>query len=287
MNQETSMIRRGITTEIRQTYSFVARNFNLMKRYWGWELVWLCYSVANALAVSFIGLGVQAVDQDGVVADEFANFLVAYLVIGTLMWGFMSGIFNNLSEMIAWERWEGTIEYTFMAPVRRIVQMLGQMTFSVTYSIIFTIVVGFFLAIAFEIDLTKADLLGALVVVLAGSISIVGIGVFGSILPLLYPERGAQLIHIIQAALLLVSGVYYPVEVLPSWLQFVAQFSPATYVLSGMRYTLLPDSDVGMPVMDAVIPLLLMGVIMLPLGVWAFQKAERFAKRTGRLKRNG
>jgi len=230
---------------------------------------------------------VQAVDTDGVVADEFADFLVAYLVIGTLMWGFMSGIFTNLSEMIAWERWEGTIEYTFMAPVRRSVQMIGQMAFSVIYSMIFTSIVGLALALFFKIDLARADLPGALVVMLVGSLSIVGIGVMGSILPLLYPERGAQLIHIIQAALLLVSGVYYPVEVLPEWLQFLAKFSPVTYVLNGMRYTLLPDSDVGTPVMDAIIPLLLFGIVLMPVGLFFFQKAERYAKRTGKLKRNG
>lgn len=286
MNTQNA-IRRGIKVELRQTYSFVARNFNLVKRYWGWELVWLCYNVANALAVSFIGLGVQAIDTEGTVADEFATFLVSYLVIGTLMWGFMSGIFTNLSEMIAWERWEGTIEYTLMAPVRRAVQMLGQMVFSVTYSLLFNLIVALALALFFEIDLAKADLLGALVVVLVGSFSIVGIGVFGSILPLLYPERGAQLIHIIQAALLLVSGVYYPVEVLPTWLQWAAAISPATYVLSGMRYTLLPDAGVGIPVMEAVIPLAIMGVVLMPLGIYSFTLAERYAKRMGRLKRNG
>lgn len=287
MQQETPLIRRGFVVEMRQMYSFVARNFNLVKRYWGWELVWLCYSIANALAVSFIGLGVQAVDQNNVVGDDFANFLVAYLVIGTLMWGFMSAIFNNLSEMIAWERWEGTIEYTFMAPVRRIVQMFGQMVFSVIYATLFTTIVGFFLALFFEIDLTKANLLGALAVMLVGSFSIVGIGIMGSILPLLYPERGAQLIHIIQAMLLLVSGVYYPVAVLPSWLQFLSQFSPATYVLNGMRYTLLPDAEVGSPVGEVLLPLALMGLVMMPIGVYCFHKAERYAKRTGRLKRNG
>jgi ABC-2 type transport system permease protein len=284
-NQHT--VRRGLVVELRQTYSFVARNFNLVKRYWAWELVWLSYSVANALAVSFIGKGVQAVDPNSGVGDEFSDFLVAYLVIGTLMWGFMSGIFTNLSEMIAWERWEGTIEYTFMAPVRRSVQMIGQMTFSVIYSMLFTTVVGLALALFFKIDLAQADLPGALLVMLVGSLSIVGIGVMGSVLPLLYPERGAQLIHIIQAALLLVSGVYYPVEVLPEWLQWAAKISPVTYVLNGMRYTLLPDSNVGTPVQDAVIPLLFFGVILMPLGLFCFQKAERYAKRTGKLKRNG
>jgi len=279
------LIRRGLVVELRQTYSFVARNFNLVKRYWGWELVWLSYSIANALAVSFIGLGIQSIDPS--VQDSFAEFMVAYLVIGTLIWGFMSGIFNNLSEMIAWERWEGTIEYTFMAPVRRIVQMSGQMAFSVLYSTIFTCIVGLALALFFKIDLSKADLLAALVILLVGSISIVGIGIMGSILPLLYPERGAQLIHIIQAALLLVSGVYYPVDVLPSWLQFLAQFSPVTYVLDGMRYALLPDSEVGSPLGEVVPPLVVFGVVLMPLGVWLFQKAEQHAKRTGKLKRNG
>jgi ABC-2 type transport system permease protein len=273
--------------EVRQVYSFVARNFNLVKRYWTWELVWLSYSVANSLAVSFIGLGVQAVDPGVGVGDEFAAFLVSYLVIGTLMWGFMSGIFNNLSEMIAWERWEGTIEYTLMAPVRRFVQMLGQMLFSVLYSLFFMFIVGIAVALFFKIDLSQANFTSAFAVVLAGSFSIVGIGVMGSILPLLYPERGAQLIHIIQAALLLVSGVYYPVSVLPAWMQTLSRFSPATYVLDGMRYALLPQNNVGAPPSEVIPPLLVMGVVLLPLGVYCFQVAERYAKRTGKLKRNG
>lgn len=285
--ENQQLIRRGIVIEARQMYSFVARNFNLVKRYWGWELVWLSYSIANALAVSFIGLGVQAVDPDGGVANDFAQFLFAYLVIGTLMWGFMSGIFNNLSEMIAWERWEGTIEYTFMAPVRRMVQMLGQMAFAVAYATCFTSIVGLALALFFDINLSRANLGGALAVMLVGSFSIVGIGVMASILPLLYPERGAQLIHIIQAGLLLVSGVYYPVDVLPNWLQFFSRISPATYVLAGMRDALLPDSQVGMPVSEAIPPLLIMGCVLMPLGVYCFQRAERYAKQHGKLKRNG
>lgn len=285
--QRRQAVQGGLVVELRQIYSFVARNFNLVKRYWGWELVWLSYSIANSLAVSFIGLGVQAIDQNDAVQDDFALFLVSYLVIGTLMWGFMSGIFNILSEMIAWERWEGTIEYTLMAPVRRFVHMAGQMVFAVIYPIIFTCVVGFVVALFFEIDLAKADLLSALIVMLVGSFSIVGIGIMGSILPLLYPERGAQLIHIIQAALLLVSGVYYPVEVLPESLQFLSRLSPATYVLEGMRYALLPESGVGKPLDQVVPPLLLMGVILMPIGVYCFQLAERYAKKAGRLKRNG
>jgi len=69
------------------------------------------------------------------------------------------------------------------------------------------------MALFFEIDLSNSNLFGALLVTLAGSISLIGIGIVASILPLLYPERGAQMSHIIQASFLLISGVYYPITV--------------------------------------------------------------------------
>ena len=38
--------------EMRASYAFVERNFNLIKRYWGWEVVWLTYSIANARSMA-------------------------------------------------------------------------------------------------------------------------------------------------------------------------------------------------------------------------------------------
>jgi ABC-2 type transport system permease protein len=274
---------KGMQIEARQSYAFVARNFNLVKRYWGWEVVWLFYSIANALSVTFIGAGAgEITGQDNINTD----FLITYLLIGTLVWHFLSGIFNVISEMIAWERWEGTIEYTLMAPVRRYNQIFGQAAFAVVYILLFTMTIGLVVSSFFDLDLSGADLLGALVILLAGSLSFVGIGVVASILPLLYPERGAQMTNIVQAIFLLVSGVYYPVSVLPDWLQTVSKISPATYVLAGMRSALLPGTS-DQSLWSYVAPLLLMGVVMLPLGIHLFQRAERYTKRTGKLKRNG
>jgi ABC-2 type transport system permease protein len=274
---------KGIQLEMRQSYAFVARNFNLVKRYWGWEVVWLAYSIANSLSVTFIGAGAgEITGQQGI----NTNFLITYLLIGTLVWRFLASIFNNISEMIAWERWEGTIEYTFMAPVHRFNQMLGQTLFAIIYSLIFTVIIGAVVASFFSLDFSNADFSSALLILLVGSISFVGIGVVASILPLLYPERGAQMTNIVQAFFLLVSGIYYPISVLPKWLQILAKISPATYVLEGMRAALLPETTQSSP-SSYVWPLLLMGVIMLPLGVYLFERAEKYTKRTGKLKRNG
>ena len=63
-----------------------------------------------------------------------------------------------------------------------------------------------------------------------------------AVLPLISPEKGTQLGFIAQGILLVVSGVYYPVEVLPQWMQWISTISPATYALDGMRDAIL-DGD--------------------------------------------
>jgi ABC-2 type transport system permease protein len=129
-------------------------------------------------------------------------------------------------------------------------------------------------------------LLGATAVMVAGTFSFVGIGVVGATLPLLFPERGAQMTHIIIATLLLVSGVYYPVEVLPRAFQALAVVSPATYVLSGVRAALIEGANL-VELWPFIWPTLLLAVVLVPAGLRIFDAAERLAKRQGRLARNG
>ncbi|MFL7892568.1 MAG: ABC transporter permease [Anaerolineales bacterium] len=269
--------------EFRATYAFMERNANLVKRYFSWEVVWLVYSIANSLSVSYIGMGME---QLGGGQNVDGRYLVLYLVIGTLVWRYLSLIFYWITDVIGMERWEGTIEYTLMAPVRRVTHMAGQTFFAVIYSLIFSAIILAVSVVLFDIDMSTANLLGGGLMLIVGSLSFIGVGIMGSILPLLFPERGSQMTHVIIAVLLLVSGVYYPISVLPELLQKLAVLSPATYVLDGTRMALLE----GVPTTHLwpfVWPTLIMGVIAIPVGLWIFGVAEKYAKRAGKLHRNG
>ena len=269
---------------LRASYAFAERNWNLVKRYWAWELVWLVYSIANSLSVSYIGLGMEVLS--GNTGNVNAPFLVLYLLIGTLVWRYLSSIFYWVTEVIAIERWEGTIEYTLMAPVPRIIHLVGHTAFAMVYSLAFTGVILFVTSLLFELDLSQANLVGGVMVLVAGTFSFVGIGVMGAVLPLLFPERGAQMTHIIIATLLLVSGVYYPVEVLPAAFQAISVVSPATYVLDGVRAALLDGASL-IELWSSIWPTLVLAGVMVPAGLWIFSQAERYAKRRGKLARNG
>src|SRR5207248_6187556 len=141
-------------------------------------------------------------------------------------------------------------------------------------------------ALLFNVDLAHANPVTALIVIAIGSISVIGLAIVAAVLPLLFTERGAQMTFVIHSSLLLISGVYAPVDVLPGWLQVLAPLSPITYILRSVRTGLLDGGGPEQVVGDLVV-LALMGVLLVPAGLFVFRAAERFARRTGRLKRSG
>jgi ABC-2 type transport system permease protein len=271
----------------RATYAFFERNWNLTKRYWAWEVVWLVYNIVNALSVTYIGAAAQLLPgAHGAKIDT--QPLILYLLIGTSVWSYLSVTFEGVTDMITIERWEGTIEHTFMAPISRFTHLVGSCWYAIAHGLLFTFIQLLVVSAFFHLDLSHANYLSAVFMLLIGSVSFIGFGIGASVLPLLFTERGSQMSYIVRAILLLISGVYYPISVLPGWMQPLASISPATYVLQGLRAALLNDA----PIWSGVIwqntwPLIITGVVSVPLGVIIFRWAERYAKHTGRLKRNG
>jgi ABC-2 type transport system permease protein len=272
--------------ELKASYAFVERNINLVKRYWGWELVWMLYTIANSLAVVLIANGANTAAGGTPYTDAQIDRLALFLAVGALVWHYLAVVFQTVSEMISWERWEGTIEYTFMAPVRRGTHMVGTALFSLVYGLVHTAVVLIVVVLVFDLDMSGANYASATAVLVAGSLSLIGIGIMGAVLPLLYPERGAEMTHVIQAALVLVSGVYITAAEMPEPLATISIFSPATYVIEGIRSALIDGEGFGQ-LWPTMLGLIASGFVMIPLGVYVFSMGERYAKRTGRLKRSG
>jgi ABC-2 type transport system permease protein len=268
-------------TEMVAVWGYVQRNYFLTKRYFMWEVVWLVYVTINAMAITYIGAGIDA--AGGSVDVEF---LMTYLLVGALLWNYLSMLFDVLSETVSWERWEGTIEYTFMSPSSRITHLLGMGFYAVVYGILQTALTLGVCAAFFELDLSSANYWGALLVLAVASVSLVGFGVVAAVLPLLSPEKGQQVSYIVSSVLLLVSGVYYDVSVLPNWMQAIATVSPVTYALQGARAALQDGAGVT-ELWDSIWVLLVMGAVFVPLGLFVFHLGERYAKKTGKLKRSG
>ena len=257
----------------------VERNVYLTRRYIWWDLAFFLWTVANTLTIVFIAKGIQA--SGGTIDVDRAT---TTLLVGAVVWAYLGIIFEFITETVAWERWEGTIEYTFMAPLSRAMHLGGSGLFAVLYGLVRAILLFAVVAAFFSLSLGAANFAAALVVLVVASASFFGIGMMTAVLPLISPEKGAQLGFIAQGMLLVVSGVYYPVSVLPAWMEWTAKISPATYALRGIRHSILDGAGVAWA---DVWPLLVIGTLCIPLGLWTFSLGERYAKRHGKLKRSG
>jgi ABC-2 type transport system permease protein len=276
-----SSLQDDIRMQLVGARGIVERNIYLTRRYIWWDVAFFVWTVANTLTIVFIAKGIEAT---GGTID--VNRQATYLLIGAVLWAYLGIIFEFLTETVAWERWEGTIEYTFMAPLRRGAHLAGMGLFAVLYGLARAVLLFVVVAAFFDVEMPKADFVAALVVVLVASVSFTGIGMMTAVLPLISPEKGAQLGFVAQGVLLVVSGVYYPVDILPGWMQAVAQVSPATYALDGVRAAILEGVGIG-ELWDELAKLLLIGLVAVPAGLALFSAGERYAKRHGKLKRNG
>ena len=262
-------------------WGVVERNAYLVKRYGWWELAFLVWTIANTLTVVFIAKGFAATGGHLDVERETTS-----LLIGAVIWSYLGVIFEVLTETVAWERWEGTIEYTFMAPLSRAVHLGGVGLFAVLYGVLRTAIVFVAVALFFGLHFDQANFTCALVLLAVASVSFAGLGILTAVLPLISPEKGAQLGFIAQGLLLVVSGVYYPVSIMPGWMQWLSTVSPATYALRGIRAAILDGAGLRSEWRD-IWPLLVLGAVAVPLGLAVFKAGERYAKRNGKLKRSG
>src|SRR5213082_309872 len=158
----------------------IERNIYLVKRYIWWDIAFFLWTVANTLTIVFIAKGIPA--MGGKIDVEKVTTI---LLVGAVIWAYLGIIFEILTETVAWERWEGTIEYTFMAPLSRPIHLLGMGLFAVGYGVIRAGLLFGIVATLFGLSLPNANFAGALVVLAVASISFLGVGMMTSVLPLI------------------------------------------------------------------------------------------------------
>src|ERR1044072_8936469 len=166
----------------------VERNAYLIRRFARWEVAWFLYTVANTLTIVFIAKGAESAAYR---VDVIRMTIV--LLIGAVVWSYLGLLFEIVTETVAWERWEGTIEYTFMAPLSRPAHLLGMGAFAVLYGVVRTVALFGLVAVMLGVHFGHPGFGTATVVLAASSVSFVGIGMMTAVLPLVSPEKGTQL----------------------------------------------------------------------------------------------
>ena len=205
---------------------------------------------------SFVLIGIAFSNYQGVALHTFAGIIQSAQVMGTL---------------------EAMLTTPTRLPTLLTASSLWNFAFT-SFRVVLYLLVGMLL---FGAALPQANLGAGLLALLLTILSLSGIGILSASFIIVF-KRGNPLNFFFGSLSSLLAGVYYPVEVLPEWLQWLARFFPLTYALQAMRKALLNGATLAALVQELSV-LALFTAALLPLGLVTFRYAVRQAKRDGSL----
>jgi ABC-2 type transport system permease protein len=137
------------------------------------------------------------------------------------------------------------------------------------------------LGILLGVNMTNANILGALVILVLTIICFSSIGILSASFIMVF-KRGDPINMLLMGTSELFGGVLFPIEVFPAWLQSISHLLPMTYAVNGMRHALLQGYSLSNLSPD-ILTLGLFSLILVPASLFVFDRAVMKVKAEGGL----
>ena len=212
---------------------------------------------------------------------QLAGGYFAFTVVGFAFFDYLTVALNAFDQSLEEARRNGTLEYLLVTQTSLPVILAGSAIYPfVLLSLRTTVYLGW-AVLLFNFPVSQANWVGAILILAASVLAFTGLGVLSASYSLLF-KRGNPVKWLFLGVAGLVSGIMYPVSVLPSPLQSVARLVPVTYSLEGMRTALLQQASIS-SLWPNLRSLLLFALVLLPVSLVVFSWALRRTKVTGTL----
>ena len=144
------------------------------------------------------------------------------------------------------EQLTGALETLVAQPVTAAELALGLAGFHFAFAVVRAVAYLAMAGFALDADLSEADWLGFVVMMAATGIAMSAIGIAPAAAVVVF-KRAELLSAVVLLALSLLGGAFFPVDVLPDWVQPLAEIMPTTFAFSGVRNALYTGDDWGLP----------------------------------------
>jgi ABC-2 type transport system permease protein len=209
-------------------------------------------------------------------APEYFGFLMVGIITYTFIQTAVGALHTALTSEIATGSFEALLSTPTALP-SILVGLIGQ-AFSMN---LLRAMVLFLFAWMLGAHVVWTAAIAAVLILTLIIVSYIPFGIFSAALVLAFRTTGPFPTAVLTLSALL-GGVYYPTQVIPSWLERCSIFVPLTYGLRSLRRSLLD----GAPLTASMVDLTIVGgatVVLMAGSVVVFLWALRYAKRAGTL----
>jgi ABC-2 type transport system permease protein len=207
------------------------------------------------------GLGLTVQNRTGI---NYQDFIFPGIICQTLLF---TSMFMGIS--VIWDRQFGFLKEILVAPISRVSIFIGKMLGTSTDSMIQGIVV-FALGFLIGIKITLPMFIMVLPLMLIITLGLVCIGLtLASFMNSL--ESYGTIVTFVNLPMFFLSGALFPVNNLPSWIQWVVYINPLTYGVDALRTVILGRAYTSpFSLQGDVIILLIFDAIMIIVGTYSF-----------------
>ncbi len=270
---------QGVVNRFRKPLAFVRRDFKLQASYrlaFFLQFFGILFSVATFYFVALL-FGEAAVPH----LQAYGGDYFAFVLVGIAFMRYQGVAMGAAANTIRSGQMTGTLEAMLVTPTSLPTILASSSLWSfvfTSFQVLLYLLLG---AVVFGVDMGNANILAAVVVLILTILAFSGIGILSASFTMVF-KRGDPISFLFGSVSTLVGGVFYPIAVLPTWLQPLSYLLPLTYSLSAMRRAILQGDSLSALAPDIVM-LGMFAAVLLPLGLVAFQYAVRRAKIEGSL----
>ena len=213
--------------------------------------------------------------------DAYGGKYFPFVLIGIAFQNYLSLALTNFSASIRESQLSGTLETVLAAPVSLSLFLIGSTAYSFIFNAVRILIYVGFGAFFCNFGFSLFHLPALLIIILLTIAAFSSLGIFSASFILLF-KKGDPVNWLFNVASWLLGGVYYPVDILPQWLQTIASVIPMTHSLNAFRLCFLGGCDVTQ-VTSHLWVLCLWAIIGLPVSFFCFRYALNRCRKMGTL----
>jgi ABC-2 type transport system permease protein len=201
-----------------------------------------------------------------------------FVVVGISLISVMYSCFS-IPEILRQELVAGTFDRLLLSPFGAIRSVLAMSLFPMLFSFVLSALTLFLGIVVFGLHLHWSTVPLALPVMLLVLLAFLPFGVLFAALTVVVKQGSVGTSWVI-ALLSIVGGLYFPVSLLPGWLQTIAKLEPFTAATDLLRH-LLVDSTLGQSPQTSLLKLIGFAAVLLPFSILVLQRSIRLGQRRG------
>jgi len=212
---------------------------------------------------------------------EFGVGYFSYVLVGMAFFSYIGVGLGSFSERLRAEQVQGTLEAILLTPAKVSVILFSWSLWNLclaTLDLFIYVLMGIFL---FNINFSHCNIPSALITLILTILSFSSLGIISASFIMLF-KRGNPLAWVINNLEGLLGGVYFPITVLPPWLQVVANFFPITYAIKAIQLAVYKGYS-PLQLSRELLFLAFFALMLLPLSLTVFTYSLKKARQSGSL----